>query len=194
MTLPAVIYLIFSSGPKSCQKLPWNLWAVVGIDAVLFILWIAATAASVYDCNGICAACSPIGRELDIGYGFWIQYGSLLCPCQFSYDSKSRHRVRELLQGRAVSPKTGSSSDSAQLAEKSYNIATKRGLGVVMIFLFLTTLVAIGRHIWKARQEAAATAEDSGAQHGTSDYGAHDVQMTEDHNKTGPTVTGNEIP
>ncbi|KIV84616.1 hypothetical protein PV11_00389 [Exophiala sideris] len=196
LTLPAVIYLIFCSGPKLCQKLPFNLWAVVGIDAFMFLIWLAATAASVYDCNGVCSACSPIGRIEDIGYGFWIQYDSLFCECYFpGFDYRNRHRVRAVLEGRGVSSlRNGSTKEMAQLGEKSYNIAAKRGLGVVMIFLFFTTLVAMARYLWKARKEGAATADDNVMQHDSSSYAGADVQMTEDHNKAGPTVTGNEVP
>ena len=190
MTLPLSIYLIFSSGPKSCQKLPFNLWAVVGIDAFMFIIWIAATGASVYDCNGICSACSPIGSIEDEGYGFWVSYGSLFCECYFpGLDYTKRSRVRAALEGRGVSSlRNGSTQELAQLGEKSYDIATKRGLDVVMIFLFFTTLVAMARYLHKARKEGAATAGNPSMPHG-----AADVQLMEDHDKTGTTVTGNEV-
>ncbi|KAI1627941.1 hypothetical protein EDD37DRAFT_286864 [Exophiala viscosa] len=191
LTLPAVIYLIVCSGPKSCQKISFNLLAVVGIDVFMLIIWLAATAASIYDCSGVCSACSPIGRILDTGSGFWIQYDSLFCECYFpGIDYTKSRRVREVLEGRGVSSlRTGSSKDMAELGEKAYSIATKRGLDVVMIFLFFTTVVVVVRYLYKARKEGAATADNHGIQHGTAD-----VQMTGDHNKNGTTVTGNEVP
>ena len=189
--LIATIYLIFSSGPKPFQRVPWNHWLVISIDAVFLIIWIAATATSVYDCNGICSACSPIGRLEDVGYGFWVQYGSMFCSCVFDTDIKLRNKSRapSLLANRGLSPGAGTSRDLAALAEKSANIAAKRGLDIVMIFLSIVILWRSIDLVYKARK--GVTGGNRATEHGAPEaYTA--VPRDADWSNNGPKYPSTE--
>lgn len=175
---------------------------MVTIDGFLVIIWIAAAATSIYDCNGVCSACSSSGALVDEGYGFWVQYGSLFCMCYFEgIDAKllrSRHRARTLLEGRATSPSnSGGSRSTAALAEKSINIAAKRGLDIVMIFLFLTTLTRAIQLVRRTRAKPEAEDPHAAAASSTDDDddGVHSEKpngQTATHDKPGAIITTTE--
>lgn len=50
MTLPIVLYLLFTTGPLSRFR-GWHHWAQIPFDVILLALWAAATALAVPDCN-----------------------------------------------------------------------------------------------------------------------------------------------
>lgn len=86
MALPFLIYLVATSRPlnRRLQFLPWNRLAVLAIDILMFILWIAASALSTYTCEGLCEACTPFGNknyDADNGPYFNVWVGSLSCEC-----------------------------------------------------------------------------------------------------------------
>lgn len=55
----ALIYFILATGPSpQARLLPWFIWGQLGLDALMFILWLAAAASSSYNCSDLCNACS----------------------------------------------------------------------------------------------------------------------------------------
>ena len=101
----------------------------------------------------------------------------MFCECSFADDyfraMHKRDHVKAVLEGRGgVSYKggsSGSSRDTAALAEKSVSIAAKRGLDVVMIFLFLVTLGRGLTLVYYARNDSGAADADA-AEHALPDF------------------------
>jgi hypothetical protein len=118
-----LIYLLASSGPKtSSHLLPWSHWAQLGLDGLLFVLWLAATADSPYSCSGLCNACSGI----DEGYGYYAWAGSLVCQCAEAGDITARRVVKKALEDRATSA-------AAKAYVKAGKIAAKQGFDALMM-------------------------------------------------------------
>lgn len=148
LTLLALIYFLTSTGPSpTTRKLPWLVFGQLCLDAFLFVLWLAATAASNYDCNGLCSACSPIEE----GDRYWVWAGSLLCEC-YAGIVLAQNKARRDLKGQAVSSATRS---AARTMERSDKIAAKQGLDAVMIFLFASTMAVTAWRVYQARQAAS---------------------------------------
>ena len=61
----ALIYFILATGPSpQVRLLPWFIWGQLGLDALMFILWLAAAASSSYSCSDLCNACSAYSEVL----------------------------------------------------------------------------------------------------------------------------------
>ena len=73
-----LLYFLFSTGPKPILKvLPWFLFLQLLLDAVMMVLWIAASATSRLNCNEQCGAC---------GWPLWVDFDGLYCTCDvFDY-------------------------------------------------------------------------------------------------------------
>ena len=134
LALPIVLYHLVTTGKKPVfAGLPWNRWATLSVDIILLILQIAAVAASNYDCQGICHACTPAGRDIYDGADFNVFYGSMFCTCTFNpaEEYKKREVLARLIGERAVSRATSGAMN--KYTEKTFSIAVKRGLGAVMM-------------------------------------------------------------
>jgi len=155
LALPAILYLLISSGPKaSTHLLPWNRWAQLGLDGLFFTLWLATTIASPYNCQSLCAACPAIqGRA-----NYHVRSGSLLCWCFKQADPalKARSDVLRVLEGR----NNQQTAAATRIGETRGLDAAKQGLDAVMVVLFAITLaLTLWRIIsaMKARKAAMST-------------------------------------
>lgn len=74
--------LILSTGKTALFRVvPWIVWGQLALDVFMFIIWIAASGASQYNCTDLCNAC-PIYSEL---------YSTgLYCFCSSDYLYKKR--------------------------------------------------------------------------------------------------------
>ena len=98
----------------------WNTWLQIGLDAVFFILWVAAAATSSPDCSDLCSACS----RYDDGSGSWTVWsGNLVCNCW----EPSARGLAGLLKER------GAAASAGKVAEKASTIATKEGFNAVLV-------------------------------------------------------------
>jgi hypothetical protein len=137
VTLPVIIYLITSSGPKpSTHLLPWNRWAQLAIDGSFLALWLATTVTSPYNCPNLCAACLAI----DAGKGYSVWAGSLFCSCFANGDIHHQSKrtldgrdVLMVLEGRATSPGTGGSA-RFRVGRTGVSIAVKQTFDAIMMY------------------------------------------------------------
>ena len=68
-----LLYLILATGPSpKVRLLPWLIWGQLALDALLFVLWLAAGSTSSYNCNDLCNACSGFSE---------LYYDNLYCLC-----------------------------------------------------------------------------------------------------------------
>lgn len=136
ITLPALIYYLFSTGLNASTRcLPWHVYGQLSLDAFLFVLWLAATAASNYDCSGLCSACATPGEEYYGGY-YNVFVGSLTCPCAFGQYDPSLSKVKRALEGRATS---SANLNTGKEFESASKIATKLGFHALMMYASICT-------------------------------------------------------
>lgn len=156
ITLPALIYYLFSTGLNASTRcLPWHVYGQLSLDAFLFVLWLAATAASNYDCSGLCSACATPGEEYYGGY-YNVFVGSLTCPCAFGQYDPSLSKVKRALEGRATS---SANLNTGKEFESASKIATKLGFHALMIVLFASTTATT---IWRVHQAGKAVTISEG--------------------------------
>ena len=145
ITLPLVIYLLFTTG--RFERGFWRSWAQLGIDIFLAVLWIAAAALSAPDCGDICNACSAGGSEVDAGLGFDVWGDSFACYCYFpGIDYKKRSMAAKLLKMVKRSLLRPRASSAGRVAETAASIGAKQGFeGVLMYVLPLVSKGLLGR-------------------------------------------------
>ena len=137
--MPLVLYFILSSGPiASLHKLPWSRWVQLGLDALFFILWLAASGVSNYTCDGLCSSCTEAGRLDNYDGYFYVTVGSSYCECYLSEsDSDSQNNKRDLFR-RAGGFRSGG-GDSAEdngltkLGLKASKQGAKKGFDALMV-------------------------------------------------------------
>jgi len=181
VTLPVVIYLITSSGPKtSTHLLPWNRWAQLAIDTLFFALWLATTVTSPYNCPNLCSACVAI----DAGNGYSVWTGSLFCSCFANGDIHHKKRTLDsrdvlmVLEGRATSAGTGGSA-RLRVGRTGISIAVKQTFDAIMIFLFAMTLVMTAWRIFKANKARKAALHANSTVLEAADYSAASARAKE---------------
>ncbi|TAQ90355.1 hypothetical protein B7494_g1330 [Chlorociboria aeruginascens] len=172
LSLLLLTYFIFSTGPYIRLRW-WHFYAQIALEGLFVVLWIVAAAIADYNCDSVCSSCSALGREVDIGFGFWVEVNSLFCICAFSDDDVSfrRDAPSHIFRRTGSKPtgKPGSSgsrpSTSKQLSntlEKGITTATKKGLDAAMILLFLISLATFLALKYTNREQAEAQEEGQG--------------------------------
>lgn len=95
-----LIYFLLSTGPKpQLRLLPWFIFGQLGLDVLMFVLWLAAAASSSYSCNDLCNAC-------DYGYEY-VFYDSQSCFCLALFKRSTSPKPRGILEGRASRTRLG---------------------------------------------------------------------------------------
>jgi hypothetical protein len=195
ITLPVIIYLITSSGPKtSTHLLPWNRWAQLAIDGVFFTLWLATTITSPYNCPNLCHACVAV----DQGNGYSVWAGKLFCSCFVNGDIHHKSKrtldardVLTVLEGRATSAGTGGSA-RVRVGKTGVSIAVKQTFDAVMIFLFAITLVMTAWRIFKANKARKAAIHSNSTVLEAADYSAASARAKE-LTKPAPALTKQDL-
>jgi hypothetical protein len=117
-----LIYSLVSGGPSThTRRLSWHTYCQLGLDIFLFVLWLAATAASNYDCSG---------HEFYGGlYDVWV--GSLTCGCANGAYVPGLQKVKRAMEGRDISSSTLNAGKEFETASK---IAAKVGFDALMVY------------------------------------------------------------
>ncbi|KAL8714515.1 MAG: hypothetical protein Q9220_001463 [cf. Caloplaca sp. 1 TL-2023] len=153
-----LLVLIFSTGTKPLfRSVPWFAWGQLGLDAFMFIIWIAAAGVSKYNCDDLCSACS--------GYEeVWSGGLNCLCDGWLYYNKRDQSPApkgpfaRGLEKRRRRSHGPGASKIDAKIA-----------FDAIMVVLFAFTTAATIYWILKARRSgtaAATTTSQPPAAHG----------------------------
>ncbi|MCJ1452335.1 hypothetical protein MMC28_002678 [Mycoblastus sanguinarius] len=151
----ALIYFILATGPIPILKiLPWFIFGQLGLDAVMFIFWLSASASSSYSCTNLCNAC--------LAYDY-ISYDTQSCICldEFQPDQK-RSTIRDNPFGKRT-PRIHSSSGNSgsSLANSGSSIAAKQAFDAIMTVIFAACLASTILWIIKSPQSGRTTATHS---------------------------------
>lgn len=113
------------------RRLPWHVYCQLGLDAFLFVLWLAATAASNYACSSLCSACvTPVKDFYDGLYDVWV--GSLMCGCANGAYVPGLQNLKRKLEGRGTSSSTLNAGKESESASK---MAAKLGFAALMMYV-----------------------------------------------------------
>ena len=119
-----LIYFLLSTGPKpQFRLLPWFIFGQLGLDALMFILWLAASASSSYSCNDLCSAC-------DYGYAY-LYYDTEACFCIELFKRTTSPKPKGILEGRTPRARLGGGSRSGSGSGGS-TIAAKQAFDAIM--------------------------------------------------------------
>lgn len=92
------MYFLLATGPSNAFKcLPWLIWIQLGLDAFMFIIWIAAAATSPLNCDDLCNAC-PNDRFIT----YTLAYDNLWCACAVDYLIGNLFKRRATLESRRL--------------------------------------------------------------------------------------------
>ncbi|KAK3177997.1 hypothetical protein OEA41_000129 [Lepraria neglecta] len=150
----ALIYFILATGPSpQVRLLPWFIWGQLGLDTLMFILWLAAAASSSYSCSDLCNACSAYSEVL---------YDTDVCFC-FDNTSIFKRTYSPKPKGilHARSPRSHSSGGSGSRNSSGGGgsiIAARQAFDAIMTLLFAFCLGATIFWIIKSRQTGSTTA------------------------------------
>ncbi|KAL2049279.1 hypothetical protein ABVK25_010457 [Lepraria finkii] len=149
----ALIYFILATGPSpQVRLLPWFIWGQLGLDALMFILWLAAAASSSYNCSDLCNACSAYSVVL---------YDTDLCYCVDNTGIFKRTyspKPKGVLHAR--SPKSYSSGGIGSRSSSGGRgsiLAARQAFDAIMTLLFAFCLGATIFWIIKSRQTGSTT-------------------------------------
>lgn len=119
-----LIYFLLSTGPKPhLRVLPWFIFGQLGLDALMFILWLAASASSSYSCNDLCSAC-------DYDYDY-LYYDTEACICIELFKRTTSPKPKGILEGRTPRSRLGGGSRSGSGSGGS-TIAAKQAFDAIM--------------------------------------------------------------
>ena len=121
-----LVYFLLSTGPKpQLRLLPWFLFGQLGLDAFMFVLWLAASASSSYSCNDLCSACNYI-------YDY-VVYDTEACICVDVLDKRSTSpKPNGMLEGRTPRARLGGGSSSDSYGSGGSTIAAKQAFDAIM--------------------------------------------------------------
>ncbi|MDI1490920.1 MAG: hypothetical protein OHK93_002125 [Ramalina farinacea] len=84
-----LFYFIFAAGPTPVlRSIPFSIWLSLGLDAFLFIIWIAAAATSNVTCNELCSACSNLLPD-------FVALDNRVCTCTYYVDKRNMSPARK---------------------------------------------------------------------------------------------------
>ncbi|KAL2038315.1 hypothetical protein N7G274_008964 [Stereocaulon virgatum] len=126
-----LVYSLLATGPSpQVRLLPWFIWGQIGLDAVMFILWLAATASSSYNCSDLCNACSAYSE---------VVYNSDVCFC---FDNSNIYRRTYTPKPKgALYARAPRSSHSSNTGGGSL-IAARQAFDAIMTIIFAFCLGA----------------------------------------------------
>lgn len=114
------------------------MWLQLGLDALLFVLWLAAAASSSYTCDELCSAC-----------GFDVTYDTEVCLCYVFFKRDTSPVQRSPLEKR----RTGRGSDGG-----GSTIAAKQAFDAIMTIIFFALLCLDIFWIVQSRNSSTTTA------------------------------------
>ncbi|KAI4250087.1 MAG: hypothetical protein L6R40_000259 [Gallowayella cf. fulva] len=142
-----LLLLILSTGRTTFFRVvPWIVWGQLALDVFMFIIWIAASAVSQYNCTDLCNSCA--------GYDHvWTSGLDCLCSSYYLYydkrdQSPAPRGLAAPIQERASYRHNSGPSSSKKMA--------KAALDAIMVVLFAFTTAATIFWIFKNRKAAAA--------------------------------------
>ncbi|KAL8946709.1 MAG: hypothetical protein Q9222_006933 [Ikaeria aurantiellina] len=108
LSILVLLILIFSTGHKPLfRSIPWFVWGQLGLDAFMFIIWIAAAGVSKYNCNDLCSACSGYDEVwsggLDCLCDGWLYYKRDQSPAPKGLIARGVEKRRYRSHGPAAS-------------------------------------------------------------------------------------------
>ena len=121
-----LIYFLLSTGPKpQLRLLPWFIFGQLGLDAFMFVLWLAAAASSSYSCNDLCNACNYI-------YDY-VVYDTEACYCiDLNFKRSTSPNPKGILEGRTPRARLGGGSDSNSYGSGGSTIAAKQAFDAII--------------------------------------------------------------
>lgn len=126
-----LVYSLLATGPSpQVRLLPWFIWGQLGLDAVMFILWLAAAASSSYNCSDLCNACSAYSE---------VVYNSDVCFCFDNsniYKRTYTPKPKGALYARAPRSSHSSNTGGGSL------IAARQAFDAIMTYEHLQALYA----------------------------------------------------
>lgn len=129
-----LIYFLLSTGPKpQLRLLPWFIFGQLGLDALMFVLWLAAAASSSYSCNDLCNAC-------DFGYDY-VFYDTESCFCVELFKRTTSPKPKGILEGRAPRARLGGGSSSDSNGSGGSTIAAKQAFDAIMTCVNLIPII-----------------------------------------------------
>lgn len=122
------MYLILSTGPANHFKiLPWLIWIQLGLDALMFVFWLAASASSRLNCDDLCHACPLLAS---------LQYDNLYCTCVY---------VPGIIFKRDTAPASqGFSTLEARRARKTHvgSLAARSAIDSILTYDFVALRIS----------------------------------------------------
>lgn len=120
-----LIYFLLSTGPKpQLRLLPWFIFGQLGLDALMFVLWLSAAASSSYSCNDLCNACN-------YGYEF-VFYDTEACLCVDFIKRSTSPKPKGILEGRTPRARLGGGSNGDSNGSGGSTIAAKQAFDAIM--------------------------------------------------------------